>query len=830
MAAAAVLAALVIPAMATGAGQAGQGEGSSGLRPLGAGLERVTPDKPEQTELESGDSRRKVILKFDEGTSVRLREGGFVTLGDDRLGALRDVLADYPGVEPGRLIETSSEAAIERRTERTEAESGRELADFNLYYKLSLPPDVNTEELIDDLNALGIVELAEPDVKLAPPPNHAGPTPSFVARQTYRHLAPTGIDADFANALPGGAGQNVRILDLENDWQETHEDLDAAAAGRINNGPQPVYDELFTDHGTAVLGELIATDDAIGVTGMAHAAEIRMVETFNTTDGSDRPDAINLAVTNSAPGDVILLEQQTPGANGGCDLTSQVGCVAVEWDQPVYDAIVAATAAGRIVVEAAGNGSEDLGNTADYGDPFPSGRTDSGAIIVGAAGNNYDSANCAGSTNHQRLSFSTFGPRVDYHAFGECVTTTSYGDLQDDPDDNFDYTGDFGGTSSASPMVTAAAAILSSVAQERGDADGLTSVEARALLANGATPQDTSSVAGNIGPMPNLRAALGAPTANAGGPYSVAEGSTINLDGTGSTDQAPGTISTYEWDLDNDASYDDATGANPPFLRADDGIHPIGLRVTDDDGLSATDTSTVTVLNVDPAVALDPAQDMLIAEGDTLDLLATFADPGYDDTYDASIDWGDGDVDLPAALAVTSEGPPQDEGEVTGSHLYPTPGTYPVEVRVNDDDFGFGTAAFDLTVVPRCMGVPSTIVGTDGNDVLVGTPGKDVVFAGKGNDRIRTGDGNDLICAGPGKDVSIGRAGNDMIFDEGGAGELRGGPGDDALYGLGGPDRIWGGPGRDFLFGGAASDELRGGPGRDECDGTAADKVVATCE
>ena len=332
----------------------------------------------------------------------------------------------------------------------------------------------------------------------------------------------------------------MRVLDLENDWLESHEDLDSAVGGRIANGPQPAYDDLFTDHGTAVLSELIATDDAVGVTGLIHGAEIRFVETFNTTDGSDRPDAINLAVTNSQPGDVILLEQQTPGANGGCNLMTQDGCVAVEWDQPEYDAIVAATAAGRIVVEAAGNGNENIGDTADYGNPFPAGRADSGAIIVGAGGNNYDSGNCPGNTNHARLSFSTFGPRVNYHAFGECITTAGYGTLLDDPDDNFDYRGTFGGTSGASPMVAAAAGILSSVAIQRGDADGLTSVEARTLLANGATPQDTSSDTGNIGPMPNLQTALGAPTADAGGPYTGTEGTRSTCPPPGQPTRRPG--------------------------------------------------------------------------------------------------------------------------------------------------------------------------------------------------------------------------------------------------------------------------------------------------
>ena len=54
------------------------------------------------------------------------------------------------------------------------------------------------------------------------------------------------------------------------------------------------------------------------------------------------------------------------------------------------------------------------------------------------------------------------------------------------------------------------------------------------------------------------------PTADAGGPYSVNEGSSITLSGSGSSD-SEGTIASYEWDFDNDGYYDDATGVSPSF-------------------------------------------------------------------------------------------------------------------------------------------------------------------------------------------------------------------------------------------------------------------------
>ena len=84
------------------------------------------------------------------------------------------------------------------------------------------------------------------------------------------------------------------------------------------------------------------------------------------------------------------------------------------------------------------------------------------------------------------------------------------------------------------------------------------------------------------------------PTADAGGPYYVDEGTDITLDGSGSTD--PGNdIDLYEWDLDNDGEYDDAVGVTAVFNSADAGAFTVGLRVTDDDGDWGTDTATVRV-------------------------------------------------------------------------------------------------------------------------------------------------------------------------------------------------------------------------------------------
>ena len=61
------------------------------------------------------------------------------------------------------------------------------------------------------------------------------------------------------------------------------------------------------------------------------------------------------------------------------------------------------------------------------------------------------------------------------------------------------------------------------------------------------------------------------PTADADGPYVTPEGTNVTLDGSGSTpgsDPSAGAITSYDWDLDNDGQYDDATGVRRASPRS----------------------------------------------------------------------------------------------------------------------------------------------------------------------------------------------------------------------------------------------------------------------
>ena len=175
------------------------------------------------------------------------------------------------------------------------------------------------------------------------------------------------------------------------------------------------------------------------------------------------------------------------------------------------------------------------------------------------------------------------------------------------------------------------------------------------------------------------------PTANANGPYTTSEGTAIPLDGTASTesvDPSGGALS-YAWNYDGDPDFDDATGATPSFgLVGQDGIFPVGLRVTNDAGWSNDASSSVTISNVAPSLSLNT--DAPQNEGSLVSVGGTVTDPGWLDPLTATIDWGDGTTD-PISGTLTNS-PPEAELTFNATHTYGDNATYPVQVCANDDD------------------------------------------------------------------------------------------------------------------------------------------------
>jgi len=328
------------------------------------------------------------------------------------------------------------------------------------------------------------------DNEPVPPPSDLPPTtPSYVAQQNYLQVNP-GLNVEAVWAL-GFNGQNTTIHNIEYGFNKNHEEFhvfncDIAPNMDINSSATTD----FTEHGTATMGVLFGNNGAYGVTGIAHGAQQVWLYPEWQQIGYNRVNAINQALNNSVIGDIIVYEMQAFGFNGN---SSNPKYVPAEYNTLVWNVTKALTDAGRIVVAAAGNGNQNLDDF-EYQSYMNLG--DSGAIIIGAGTSN---------TTHSRLSFSTYGSRVDVQAWGQNVRTsgaiTGASVTQVGGDFNQSYM-TFSGTSSATALVGGIAAIAQSI-YRANNTDFLTSQQLRTILIDTGIPQggDTSTP---IGPMPNL--------------------------------------------------------------------------------------------------------------------------------------------------------------------------------------------------------------------------------------------------------------------------------------------------------------------------------------
>ncbi|QDS88367.1 Cadherin domain protein [Rosistilla ulvae] len=116
-----------------------------------------------------------------------------------------------------------------------------------------------------------------------------------------------------------------------------------------------------------------------------------------------------------------------------------------------------------------------------------------------------------------------------------------------------------------------------------------------------------------------------APTAHAGGTYTIEEGSSLSLDGSLSSD-VDNAIVSYRWDLDGDGIFGEPGESLGELAIADwatlnthgitgDGSYTIGLQVTDALGLTATSTATLIVTNVAPTAFPDGGFGFITDEG-----------------------------------------------------------------------------------------------------------------------------------------------------------------------------------------------------------------------
>jgi uncharacterized protein len=164
------------------------------------------------------------------------------------------------------------------------------------------------------------------------------------------------------------------------------------------------------------------------------------------------------------------------------------------------------------------------------------------------------------------------------------------------------------------------------------------------------------------------------PSASAGGPYSVDEGSTVTLTASGS-DPEGGALS-YAWDLDDSGSFE-TPGQSVSFSPDDGPASPVvRVRVTDDVGLTSTAQATVTVQNLAPTVTALSASPVNGLVGQGITLTGTATDPSTADTA-AGFSW--------AFDTGSGFGPFGANGFVAS---FSSCGTYTVDAKARDKDGG----------------------------------------------------------------------------------------------------------------------------------------------
>ena len=338
-----------------------------------------------------------------------------------------------------------------------------------------------------------------------------------------------------------------------------------------------------------------------------------------------------------------------------------------------------------------------------------------------------------------------------------------------------------------------------------------------------------------------------APTADAGGPYTVVAGSSVSLSGSGTDPDQSDTALTYVWDLDGDGIFGETgtnaargkeTGRTPRFdalgLDANQ-THTVTLRVTDHGGLTQESTATVQTVT-------HTLNNGVLVVGGTQ----------QNDTF---LFLRFGSTTIPV---------------LNGASL----GGFSNVTRI----VAYGQAGDDSIDVNSSVTVQTFLYGHDGNDILRGGSGNDFLIGGEGNDTFTGRAGSDYASGGAGNDTAssdvetfIGGSGDDgitiygtrgnddisvswmagpkvvvemngtrqeidyadgeIIFVYAGAGndrvvleesggkhwwaEFFGEAGNDVLIGGVKNDLLVGGNGRDVLIGGAGIDRLEGGKGND---------------
>lgn len=382
--------------------------------------------------------------------------------------------ATYKRLSAAAIENTGSDASVRR---------------LKSIYEFRLQSGTSAPDLIEQLQASNLFEYVEQEQLLPQPPGDIPPTtPSYAYLQAY-HRVDSGVNMEYAWSK-GIFGQNITVFDVEYGVNTAHE--------KLVDQPITIHDSMtissslsvdFTEHGTAAIGVVCADQFDYGNIGMMHGiASMTLVPESTEESGYNRVKAVTNAIAKANTGDIIMYEMQAGVGN-----STEYG--PAEINNTIWNLTKGAVDAGIIIIAAAGNGNVDLDTDSRLSSYRSKG--DNGSIIVGAGSSD-------GLRN--KLSFSTYGSRVNVQAWGQNVISAGYGSYSQVGGDFNQSYNMFSGTSSATPIVASCAIAIQSYFYSLTGGH-LNCQQIRTILTTTGKPQGDPQ-SGNIGPLPNIKAAF----------------------------------------------------------------------------------------------------------------------------------------------------------------------------------------------------------------------------------------------------------------------------------------------------------------------------------
>jgi PKD repeat protein len=391
----------------------------------------------------------------------------------------------------------------------------------------------------------------------------------------------------------------------------------------------------------------------------ARAVGLRVTDSVGATATTTR----TIAVQNRAPA-ASIAASPNPALTGeavGFDATGSSdpdGTIAkYEWDldgNGSYETSTGATASASHSYSAQGEVSVGLRVTDDSGATATATRT----VTIQ---NSPPAASFTASPNP-----ASTGAAVTFNGSGSTDPDGTIAKYEWDLDGNGSYETDTGTTASTTRSYSTAG--VQTIGLRVTDNEGATAAATRTVTIQNRVPSASFTAS----------------------PSSVLTGVTVAYDGSASSDP-DGTIVKYEWDLDGNGSYETSTGSTATTSQsyATPGARTVGLRVTDNEGGTATTTRTVTIQNRAPTASFTASPNPVVSGSNTTFNGSGSSDP---DGTIAKYEWDlDGNGSYETSTGTTA----------TVTRSYSTPGNRTIGLRVTDNSGGTGTATLTLTVQNR---------------------------------------------------------------------------------------------------------------------------------